>query len=71
MSRPQRPPRRMPRADRARLGYLLGVLLIAAGLGWQIGYGWGAVAAGAGVVAYMVLLYDVDEEPEVREDGPW
>jgi hypothetical protein len=51
----------MSRAVRARVGYFAGVLLIAAGLGWMLGYGWGLVAAGAGLVAYTVLLYDVDE----------
>lgn len=58
---------------RARVGYFAGVLLIAAGLGWALGPGWGVVAAGVGLVAYMVLLYDVDDEPVrlEREDGPW
>jgi hypothetical protein len=51
----------MSRAVRARVGYFAGVLLIAAGLGWVLGYGWGLVSAGAGLVAYTVLLYDVDE----------
>jgi hypothetical protein len=27
--------------------------------------------AGAGLIAWSVLLYDVDEDPPVREDGPW
>lgn len=72
--KPKRPPRRMTRAARARTGYFAGVLLIAFGLGWALGLGWGLVAAGAGLVAYMVLLYDVDDDMPVRverEDGPW
>lgn len=51
----------MSRTARARLGYFAGVLLIAAGLGLALGLGWGLIAAGVGLVAYMVLLYDVDE----------
>jgi flagellar motor component MotA len=58
---------------RARSGYFLGVLLVAAGVGWALAPGWGLVAAGVGLIAYMVLLYDVDDMPErqEREDGPW
>lgn len=69
MTRKPRP----SRAARARTGYFLGVLLIAAGIGWALGWGWGLTAAGAGIVAYFVLLYDVDPDPEAiqREDGPW
>jgi hypothetical protein len=42
-------------------------------VGWELGYGWGLVAAGIGLVAYFVLLFSVDEPPAVveREDGPW
>jgi hypothetical protein len=69
MSKPKRP--RLSRIARARLGYFLGVLLIAAGIGWAIAPGWGLAAAGVGAIAYVVLLYDVDDEPQVREDGPW
>jgi hypothetical protein len=63
------PAPRIPRAVRARLGYLLGVLLVAAGLGWQIGWGWGAVALGAGLVALFVWLYPVDD-PADDDDLP-
>jgi flagellar motor component MotA len=58
---------------RARTGYFVGVLLVAAGVGWVLAPGWGLVAAGVGLIAYMVLLYDVDDMPErqEREDGPW
>lgn len=61
------------RPARARFGYFAGVLLIAAGIGWALGLGWGLAAAGVGLVAYFTLLYDVDEPPAVveREDGPW
>jgi hypothetical protein len=54
---------------RARLGYFAGVLLIAAGLGLVLGVGWGLVAAGVGLVAYTVLLYDVDEPEQVEPEG--
>lgn len=58
-----------PRPARARAGYLLGVLLVAAGLGWQIGWGWGVAVLGAGVVALFVWLYPVDD-PADDEDLP-
>jgi hypothetical protein len=61
----------MTRAARARLGYFAGLLLLAAGLGWALAPGWGLAVFGIGAIAYVVLLYDVDEEPPVREDGPW
>lgn len=67
----RKPARRVTRAARARAGYFAGLLLLAVGLGLEIGLGWGLTAAGAGLVAYMVLLYDVDEVPAEREDGPW
>jgi uncharacterized membrane protein YczE len=66
-----RPKRRLGRIVRARLCYFAGLLLLAAGIGWAIAPGWGMAAAGVGLIAWSVLLYDVDEEPEVREDGPW
>jgi hypothetical protein len=73
MRKPKRPPRRMAKAARARTGYFGGLLLLAFGLGWALTPGWGLVAAGAGLIAYMTLLYDVDDMPErvEREDGPW
>jgi hypothetical protein len=53
--------RRIPRAIRARIGYFAGLLLIATGIGLAICPGWGLTAAGAGLIAYFTLLYDVDE----------
>jgi hypothetical protein len=58
---------RISRTARARTGYFLGVLLVAAGLGLALCPGWGLVAAGAGLIAYMIVLYDVDE-PQPHED---
>jgi len=63
--------RRITRIVRARAGYFAGLLLIAVGLGLALGPGWGLAAAGVGLIAWSVLLYDVDEDPPVREDGPW
>jgi hypothetical protein len=60
MPKPKRT-RRLTRTARARAGYFLGVLLLAAGVGLAIAVGWGLVAAGAGLIAYFTLLYDVDE----------
>jgi hypothetical protein len=54
---------------RARIGYFVGVLLAAVGIGLALGLGWGLLAAGAGVVAYTVLLYDVDEPEQVEPEG--
>jgi hypothetical protein len=63
----------MTKAVRARIGYFAGLLLVALGLGCALGPGWGAVAAGVGLIAYSTFLYDVDDMPErvEREDGPW
>jgi hypothetical protein len=69
MSKRRRP--RLPRIMRARAAYFAGLLLIALGLGLALGPGWGLAAAGVGTVLWSVLLYDVDEDPPVREDGPW
>lgn len=67
MSKRPKPKRRITRAARARTGYFLGLLLLAAGIGLALGLGWGLVAAGAGLIAYVVLLYDVDEaEPDTE-----
>lgn len=62
---------RITRIARARAGYFAGLLLLALGLGLALGPGWGVATAGVGLIAWSVLLYDVDEEPPVREDGPW
>jgi hypothetical protein len=55
------PARRLTRTARARTGYFAGLVLIASGLWLALGLGWGLIAAGAGVIAYFALLYDVDE----------
>jgi hypothetical protein len=68
MRKPTNRQRQVSRATRARIGYFLGVLLIAAGVGWELGYGWGVLAAGVGLVANMVLLYDVDEPESFDPD---
>lgn len=54
-------PRRVTRTVRARIGYFAGLLAIAVGIGLALAAGWGLVAAGAGLIAYFTLLYDVDE----------
>lgn len=59
MSEPARP--QFPRVARARTGYFLGVLLLAAGIGWALAIGWGLAVAGAGLIVWSVVLYDVDE----------
>lgn len=69
MSKRRKP--RLPRIVRARLGFFAGLLLLAAGIGLALAPGWGVAVAGIGLIVWSVLLYDVDEEPEVREDGPW
>lgn len=62
------PPRRVTRVARARAGYFAGLLLLAAGLFLTLGLGWALAAAGVGVIAYTVLLYDVDEPGPPAED---
>lgn len=66
--------RRVSRTGRARVGYFVGVLILAVGVGLARGVGWGVAVAGVGLIAWSVLLYDVDEDPQgpaEREDGPW
>lgn len=52
---------RMSRVIRARLGYFVGALIIAAGVGVIAGLGWALVTVGVAVVVASVWLYDVDE----------
>jgi hypothetical protein len=52
---------RLSRVTRARMGFFVGVLLVAAGLVLTLGLGWALVAAGLGTVAAFVWLYDVSE----------
>jgi hypothetical protein len=66
------PTRRVARVTRARSGFFLGLLILAGGVWMTFGPGPALIVFGAGVVAYWVLLYDVDEpdlidaEAEVR-----
>ncbi|WP_406730901.1 hypothetical protein [Streptomyces sp. NBC_01794] len=48
------------RKVRARLGVLLGGAMAAAGVGLAAGLSFGLMAAGIGLVAYCLLLADVD-----------
>jgi hypothetical protein len=73
-----RPPspakRRMARVTRARSGFFLGLLILAAGMWLALNLGWALVAFGAGACLYWVLLYDVDEPDLIEPDadgGPW
>lgn len=60
--------RRLGRPERARVGYAVGVLLIAAGVFLLHGAGWALIVAGLGFALYAVVLYDVDEpEPAALE----
>lgn len=59
---------RLSKPVRARLGYLLGLMLGSIGLYLALGLGWSLVAAGAGVCAGFVWLYDVSE-PAPSEHG--
>ena len=68
MSKRPKPKRRVTRAARARAGYILGLLLVAVGVGLALGLGWGLVVAGVGLIAYVVLLYDVDEAEPLDPD---
>lgn len=59
---------RLNRVIRARLGYFLGALVIAAGVYFISGLGWSLVAFGVATMAAFVWLYDVDEpQVPVRE----
>jgi hypothetical protein len=56
------------RPARARIGYFLGLLAVAAGLGWFVHPGLGVAVAGVGLIAWSVLLYDVDEPNPIDPD---
>lgn len=60
---------RLSRVTRARLGFFVGVLLVAAGLCLTIGVGWALVAAGLGTVAAFVWLYDVSEPEQALPES--
>lgn len=65
----------MSRVIRARIGYFLGILLIAGGVYFALGLGWALVAAGLGTSAAFVWLYDVSEAPDPtvmrQREGEW
>lgn len=46
---------------------LAGLLLIAGGIGWELGWGWAAVALGAGLLAAGLLL---DFDKPDRQETP-
>jgi hypothetical protein len=50
----------------AHVVVLLGLASVAAGVGYQLGVGWGVAVGGAGLIAWALLLFDVDE-PEKPE----
>jgi hypothetical protein len=64
---------RLSRPVRARLGYLFGLILVSVGLFLALGLGWALVAAGVGVCAGFVWLYDVGEPETMPEiaGGEW
>lgn len=58
---------RLSKVARARAGYFAGALIIGAGVWLIAGAGWALVALGVLVVAYFIVLYDLDEkEKRVR-----
>lgn len=61
---------RVSRIARARVGYLVGLAAIAAGLYLALGLGWALVAAGFGLCAAFVWLYDVSEPEPTKPTGP-
>lgn len=61
---------RVSRATRARAGVVAGGVLAAAGAGLALGAAVGLVAAGVGLVAYCLLLMDVDAPDDGRRRGP-
>jgi CBS-domain-containing membrane protein len=64
---------RVSRVIRARIGYFLGILLVACGMYFALGLGWALVAAGLGTSAAFVWLYDVSEAPDptATREGEW
>lgn len=61
----------MSRVARARAGMLLGLALIALGLGYQLGPGYGLAAFGAGIAAGFLFgwLYEVDDPVPVEPEN--
>lgn len=68
-------PAGVSRETRARLGFVLGVLAAAVGVGWELGPGWGLVLAGLGVCVLCVFLTRVDDDTEddqvLTDDQEW
>jgi hypothetical protein len=60
---------RVSRKARARLGVLLGGAMAAAGVGLAAGLAFGLMAAGVGLVAYCLLLADVDPAEGGGKEG--
>lgn len=54
----------MTKVTRARLGFLAGVVMLAAGVFLVFDLGWALIVGGAAVSASFLLLYPVDEPPE-------
>lgn len=57
------------RRVRARVGVLLGGAMAAAGVGLAAGLAFGLMAAGVGLVAYCLLLADVDPAEGSGKEG--
>lgn len=53
--------RRVTRTRRALVGLLLGALALTAGAALAWGPGYGALILGALLIAYFLVIYDVDE----------
>lgn len=62
---------RVSRALRARMGVLAGGSAVAAGTGLAVGLWAGLVAGGAGLVAYCLLVMDVDEPGDGKGRPRW
>lgn len=59
----------MSRAAWARLGVMVGGVLFAAGVGLAVGAAAALMTAGAGLVAYCLLLADVEPREGVGRRG--
>jgi glucose dehydrogenase len=62
------------RVIRARVAYVVGVVLVAVGVFLALGLGWALVVAGLGVAVAAVWLYDVSEPVDAvitRQEEDW